>query len=421
MDIASLILVLLLVLAPSAVLLLWLLNLRYRRGTVAAERSHWLIQAIASIVVIVAVAVLAVASLLTVGPGVVIIAAIILMMFTRYFSLERRSLLAVLATAASKGIPLEQAARSFADERVGSLGARAARGLAQYLEAGVPLPEALRLAGIRLPTDALVAVRVGSQTGSLPEALDQIARGSSDLDTALRSILEKCVYLCAVACMLLGILVFLMLKIVPVFAKMFQEFELELPAMTQLLVYVSSLAVRYWFIPFPFWLLLMFVLGIGLLYYVGLLPRDVPGVNRLALRSDGALVMRALAWGVRRGVPLGTVLGLLAQVYPRSGIRTRLQAAGYRLQSGAHWCDSLRTENLIRPVDQAVLKSAERAGNLAWALQEMADSTLRRLILRLRFALAVGFPALLLLFGGVVAFFVISLFIPLIALIQGLS
>ena len=54
-------------------------------------------------------------------------------------------------------------------------------------------------------------------------------------------------------------------------------------------------------------------------------------------------------------------------------------------------------------------------------MQEMADSTLRRLILRLRFALAVGFPALLLLFGGVVAFFVISLFIPLIALIQGLS
>ena len=55
------------------------------------------------------------------------------------------------------------------------------------------------------------------------------------------------------------------------------------------------------------------------------------------------------------------------------------------------------------------------------ALQEMADSTLRRLILRLRFALAIGFPALLLLFGGIVGFFVISLFIPLIALIQGLS
>ena len=58
LDIASLILVLLLVLAPSAVLLLWLLNLRYRSGTVAAERSHWLIQAIASIVAIVAFAVL---------------------------------------------------------------------------------------------------------------------------------------------------------------------------------------------------------------------------------------------------------------------------------------------------------------------------------------------------------------------------
>ena len=309
------------------------------------------------------------ASLLTVGPGVVIIAAIILMMFTRYLSLERRSLLAVLAAAAGKGIPLEQAARAFADERVGSL-ARGRRGdwrntwkraflcpkHSGWRESGCPPMRWSPLAWARRPDRC-------------PRRWTR-SRGSGDLDTTLRSILEKCVYLCAVAVILLGILVFLMLKIVPIFDKMFQEFGLELPAMTQLLIYVSSLFVQYWFVLFPFWLLLMFVLGIGLLYYVGLLPRDVPGVNRLALRSDGALVMRALAWGVRKGVPLETVLGLLAQVYPRSGIRTRLQAAGYRLQSGAHWCDSLRTENLIRPVDQAVLKSAERAGNLAWACRK---------------------------------------------------
>lgn len=417
----ELIAILVLALVPGAVLLLWLLNWWFRRSTTSADRSQQAIQIIASIVMIVAVAVVTVASLFALGPGVVIIAAILLMMFTRYLSLERRSLLAVLTTAAAKGVPLEQAARAFADERLGSLGARAARGLAQYLEAGVPLPEALRLAGIRLPTDALVAVGMGSQTGSLPEALDQIARGSSDLDTTLRSILEKCVYLCTVAVILLGILVFLMLKIVPVFHKMFVEFGLRLPAATELLIYLTALAVRYWFIPFPIYLALMFLLGIGLLYYVGLLPRDLPVVNRMALRSDGALVMRVLAWGVGKKFPLETVIDLLAQVYPRSGVRTRLQAAAHRCQSGTHWCDSLRKVNLLRPVDEAVLKSAERAGNLAWALEEMADSTLRRLILRLRFALGVGFPALLLLFGSVVGFFVIGLFLPLVALIQGLT
>ena len=176
MDIASLILVLLLVLAPSAVLLLWLLNLRYRSGTVAAERSHWLIQAIASIVVIAAFAVVAVASLLTVGPGVLIIAAIILMMFTRYLSLERRSLLAVMAAAAGKGIPLEQAVLAFADERVGSFGAPSGAGIGAIPGSGRSSARSTPVGGNPAAHRCAGGRRRGLETGSLPEALDLIVR-----------------------------------------------------------------------------------------------------------------------------------------------------------------------------------------------------------------------------------------------------
>jgi type II secretory pathway component PulF len=64
--------------------------------------------------------------------------------------------------------------------------------------------------------------------------------------------------------------------------------------------------------------------------------------------------------------------------------------------------------------------AAQRVGNAEWALDEMAESSLRRLIYRWRLVLNIVFPAVLLLFGALVAFFVIGFFLPLVSLIQGL-
>jgi general secretion pathway protein F len=212
-----------------------------------------------------------------------------------------------------------------------------------------------------------------------------------------------------------------MLKIVPVFAKMFEEFSLELPGITQAVIAVSSAFVSYWFLLAPLFLLLLFLFGIGVLYYIGWLPRDVPLLNRLALRHDASVVLRTLALAVRNRIALGTMIELLSQLHPKWSICTRLADARDRIAQGTDWCDSLHAVSLLRSVDVAVLKSAERVGNLAWALDEMAESSLRQLAYRLRLWLNILFPIVLLVFGTVVAFHVVGLFLPLVSLIQGLS
>ena len=75
----------------------------------------------------------------------------------------------------------------------------------------------------------------------------------------------------------------------------------------------------------------------------------------------------------------------------------------------------------LHEADAMVLEAAERTGNLAWALDEMADSSLRRWVYRLRLATNVLFPLMVVVMGVTVAFLVVSLFMPLVALIQGMS
>ena len=79
---------------------------------------------------------------------------------------------------------------------------------------------------------------------------------------------------------------------------------------------------------------------------------------------------------------------------------------------------ALLNAGLIQRVDLAVLQAAERVDNLAWALDEMADSLLRRFVLRWHTAIGILFPVCVLLLGLMVACVVVGTFWPLALLIQ---
>jgi type II secretory pathway component PulF len=407
---------------PLGFALLWAARVAYcGRGT-SDQAALWFLTIAGWACIVLGLVGTVVGQFLFLSPlGLVVVLVILLMALGRYRMLERRSLLWCLSVAAAKGIPLEQAARAFADERPSGVGTRAAR-LADLLESGMPLPEALATARIWLATDALIAVRVGCDTGKLTSAMATVARTDDELDFLLRSLFEKFVYLVLIVNVLVFTLVFLMIKIVPVFAKMFDEFALELPQITQALIAVSEFFVNLgWllFVPVLFFVLVAALFGV--LYYVGWYPRDFAPLNRLTLRYDGSVVMRLLALAVRESLPLDTMIGLLSRSYPRSNVRARLSAAGERILAGEPWCDSLHDTGLIGTTETAVLKSATRVGNLAWALDEMAASSLRRVSYQLRLWLNILFPLTLLVFGLIVAFHVIGLFAPLVHLIGGLT
>ena len=111
----------------------------------------------------------------------------------------------------------------------------------------------------------------------------------------------------------------------------------------------------------------------------------------------------------------------MARSYPKRDIRRRLRQTEADIRAGRDWCESLHGHGLIQAADLAVLQAAQRVGNLAWALQEMADSARRRLAYRVQAIVQTLFPLLVVLIGMVVMFVVVALFLPLIALIQHLA
>lgn len=329
------------------------------------------------------------------------------------------ALLWLLTVAAERRIPLVPAIEAFAREG-GGLFAGRARYLAAMIRAGVPLPEALERSPGLLPRDVLPVIRVGYESGGLAAALRQAASVRDFQRPLWLFVAGKLVYLMVLVAVGVSIVTFVMYSIVPAFQSIFLSFNAPLPKMTQMLISVSRAAFDLWY------LLALFFLSFGLLSlyvllrYIGLTNWELPGTSWVVRRLDTAAVLEALSLAAEYRRPLPEALASLARSYPKWSIRRRLRGVSRDLDGGADWCRSLLARGLLKQADLAVLQAAQRVGNLPWALREMAESNRRRLAYRMQALVQLAFPPLILALGAMVAFIVVGLFIPIVALIQSM-
>ncbi len=329
---------------------------------------------------------------------------------------QQYALLWLLTVAAERSMPLAPAVAAFSRERGGRFGRRACQ-LAELLDAGMPLPDALERVGGLLPGRAMSMIRVGSASGALAPALRQAAAIYNLHEPIWMGLVGKIAYLLLLPAFGMMILVFIMLKIVPAFQKIFLDFGTVLPPSTQTLISGSHFYAAYWYL-FPFPLLGALLLSYAMMRYWGWTDWDLPGVDRLVRRLDSAEILDGLALVARQQQPLGDGITALARSYPKHDVRQRLWQTEADVRAGRDWCESLRDHGLIQAGDLAVLQAAQRVGNLPWALQEMADSGRRRLAYRVQAMIQAAFPVLLVLAGLIVMFVVVALFLPVITLIQ---
>ena len=112
---------------------------------------------------------------------------------------------------------------------------------------------------------------------------------------------------------------------------------------------------------------------------------------------------------------------LLRSVVRAAPALRRLERASSDVRQGRDWCESLEARGLVRAADVPVLRSAERAGNLPWALRTTAESNERRVVNRLQAALHVAFLLVLAGLGLGTALFVGAFFVPLMEVIGKLA
>jgi general secretion pathway protein F len=350
--------------------------------------------------------------------GIVVFLAV--EMLRRRRESRQHAMLWLLSASTERSIPLGSAVAALAKERGRLLGARAGR-LARLLESGVPLPDALEKTGGLVPAYAMPMIRVGYQSGSLSPALRQAAMVADLHEPTRMSLLGAIGYAFLSSVYALGILTYIVCKLLPEYEKIAKGNGATLPLGTRWLLAVSSF-LRQQGIPVS----VVLALGTLLMFYViarhlGWTRWDFPGMSRFVRRLHWANILDSLALVARQQQPLLGGIVAIAQSYPKASIRRRLRGVAEDVRDGRDWADSLHARGLMGRADVAVLRAAQRAGNLPWAMNELAASNRRRFNYHLQALVQTAYPSVVIFFGVIVLFLVLSLFVPLVSLIELLS
>jgi type IV pilus assembly protein PilC len=152
-------------------------------------------------------------------------------------------------------------------------------------------------------------IKAGEAGGSLEVILRRLAEFKERTQQLKNKVIGALMYPIMVVLFTIAILTFIMLKIIPEFQKMFEEFEIDLPAMTQLLMAISDRVCKLWFL-FP-------LIPIAMMLFISLVCKfrsgrmgfhlyllKLPVIGKLVEKANLARTTRTLGALVASGVPI---------------------------------------------------------------------------------------------------------------------
>jgi type II secretory pathway component PulF len=393
--------------------------------TISRRPEGWRVRHLMYLIVVVAVLLwlfVLIGSLLLLGGFVMLVAAVIGggVTLARRRATRQDSLLCVMAIAAEREMPLAPAMVAFADQYRGK-SHRRIMDLAAHMNWGAMLPEALERAPKVMSRDAVLLSWIGQATGKLPKALRLAATARMTQLPIWTAIAGRLTYILVLLLAMQTIGSFLLYFIIPKLEAIFRDFNVPLPEITVLTIDASHFIVKYFYLFFPFLLIELFLLFYIPVSFLSGGNFDIPLFDRLLRRRHTALIFRSLSLVVEADKPISLGLSTLSNHYPTRWVRRKLLAVESDVQQGADWIESLLDHNLIRSADAEVLRSSASVGNLAWALAELAETSERRLAIRLQTLIQFLFPLVVITLGFIVFLFAMAYFAPLVKLITELS
>ena len=343
---------------------------------------------------------------------------------------EAEDVMAQLAELSSARLPLASGLRAAASESTNRRIAGALRCIARDVDQGKSIEDVLRDRRRMLPDYVSGLVQAATRTGRLGVALDELVEHQRLVRDVTWSVIGALAYPLVVLTLTLSLVSLMPLFIVPQFKRMFEEFELELPFATQWLIQISDMTI--WCVRGGGAWIVLIGLAVVVVLYVG-----IPGVVRAAhgrrilatvplfgvlwIWSSAARFARLLAVLVDNGITLPDALRLTGNGVGDANIREVCEYLREGVQQG-HALSELMIDTPRLPASLVPLvRWGEKTGDLAEALRSGSEMLMERIRMRAVLLRSVSPPVVFVLVFLAVGFMVISLFMPLIALIQGLT
>jgi type IV pilus assembly protein PilC len=215
----------------------------------------------------------------------------------------------------------------------------------------------------------------------------------------------------------------MLMFIVPVFQKVFDELNGQLPTPTKIIIGMSNALRGYWFIIFP---------TVGLIIYMIRRFKRTPEGTRMwdkfklrvpmkigdvVQKIALARISRTLATLVAAGVDIITALDIAAGTAGNWVLETALQRTSVRVHEGVPISIPLAEDDIFPPMVGQMVKIGEETGELDKMLGKIADFYEDEVDASIESLTSIIEPLLMICVGAMVGAIVISMYLPMFKLL----
>jgi type IV pilus assembly protein PilC len=266
-------------------------------------------------------------------------------------------------------------------------------------------------------------VAAGESSGTLDTVLDRVATQIEKETKLKRRVKSAMVYPAVVLTFATLVLIFMLMFIVPVFQKVFDELNGQLPTPTRIIISLSHALRGYWFIIFPV---------IGLIVYMLRRLKNTPeGTKRwdqfklrvpmkigdVVQKVALARISRTLATLVAAGVDIISALDIAAGTAGNWVLETALQRTSERVHEGVPISVPLAEDPIFPPMVSQMVKIGEETGELDKMLSKIADFYEDEVDASIASLTSIIEPLLMICVGAMVGTIVISMYLPMFKLL----
>jgi type IV pilus assembly protein PilC len=324
----------------------------------------------------------------------------------------------IFATMISAGLPLIQCLGLLADQEQNKAFSKIIRTVKEDIEGGTSLTDALKKHP-KVFDDLFTNLIAAGEAGGILDLV--LGRLSTYLEKAMKlkaQVKSAMTYPIAVLVISIAVVTLLLLKVIPVFQKMFEGMGGELPGPTAMVVAMSEFVQSYWWIIFG--ILAAVIVGVIQFYKTdkgrwmmdsAMLKAPIfgPVLKKVAV----ARFSRTLSTMMSSGVPILEGLNIVSKTAGNVVIEAALIKTRQSISEGQSIAEPLSQTDIFPPMVVQMIAVGEATGALDAMLNKIADFYDEEVDAAVAGLTALIEPIMMVFLGGVVGGMIIAMYLPI--------
>jgi type IV pilus assembly protein PilC len=291
------------------------------------------------------------------------------------------------------------------------------------VEAGSTLNQAMRKFPKAFDDLYCNLIASGEQSGSLDIMLRRLAEFIEKIVKLRSKVKQAMIYPSAIVSFAILVAIFLLWKVIPVFAQIFLELGAELPGLTAAVIALSQFVQKY--IIFIFLGLIALVVGFGYFrktqqgrWIVDRWLLKLPLFGDILRKVAISRITRTLSTLVAGGVPMLESLKITSTTSGNVVLEASVMQARQLVSEGKSLTESFKESGQFPFMLTQMVSVGEATGTLDEMLTKLADFYDEEVDAAVSALLSILEPILMIVVGGMVGALVVSMYLPIFSLMQ---